>query len=578
MFGTGDVTKEKVEKFSELEWSQIIVLAMYNNGQNKLYETNEIYHLPEIIKYIKSKPWVKEPNSAIRSTLQSHTIQGNLLIKNSGKSFPLFDCIEENGKYLWRISKDGIEYVENNLTLYSDINQVEMNELNYQSEKLSYEYEIEQDDAENEPLNLDVRTCKIEFDKYDPNVKTLLDCYLEGDLILHPPYQRNYVWDKQKASNLIESLLLNVPIPIVFTAEDGDKEEVIDGQQRLTSIFSFVLGKLPDGKVFKLSPLKILTHLSGKTYAELDETYQKQINKRTIVINKIKSSSNEDIKFEMFERLNTNITKLNAQELRNCMYRGSLNDRIKELAQYQPFQQLTTTQNDRMTNEELVLMFATFISKDYHQYKGGGIKRYLNEYMCKNRYAEKQELAELEKQFKKSVDLTKHVFGDTAFRIFSFYKDTDRTYFDSRKINQGLYLIIMYWFSIYEKNQVTPYGDLIREEMLNLQTSNAEFINSLTGSGTNSKENMILKFDVWGNKLKEILGFPSNEPRIFTYELKQCLFDSKNQQCDLCNQKIHSIDDAEVDHIECYSHGGKTIPENARLVHRYCNRRRGNLN
>jgi len=443
------------------------------------------------------------------------------------------------------------------------------------------EFEIE-DVADNEAFNIeDPESCRIDYEPSNPTVQALYDNYLEEDLILHPSYQRNFVWDKQKASNLIESLLLNVPIPIVFTAEAGYKEEVIDGQQRLTSIFSFIEGKFPDGKEFKLSPLKILKNLSGKKYSELEDVYKKRIKRRTIAVNKIKSTSHENIKFEMFERLNTNITKLNAQELRNCMYRGPLNDKIKELAKYQSFQQLTTTNNERMVNEELVLTFATFLQKDYHQYKGGGIKRHLNDYMCQYKKINEQGLLALEKQFKKSVDLTKHIFGNTAFRIFSVqsvynrYDASKDTKFDTQKINQGLYMIIMYWFSIYEKNQVMPYADLIREEMLNLQVHNNEFINALTGAGTNNKECMILKFDIWGNKLKEILGYPINEPRAFSYRLKQQLFDNENT-CTICGQKIHTIDAAEIDHITCYSKGGKTIPENARLTHRFCNRHRSN--
>jgi hypothetical protein len=228
-----------------------------------------------------------------------------------------------------------------------------------------------------------------------------------------------------------------------------------------------------------------------------------------------------------------------------------------------------------MGNEELVLIFATFLSKDYHQYKGGGIKRYLNEYMRQNQNLDQQGLFLLEKQFKKSVDLTKHVFGDKAFRIFSMNKNSSTTDFDTRKINQGLYMIIMYWFAIYEKNQIVPYADLIREEMLSLQIHNDEFIESLTGSGTNSKDAMILKFDVWGSNLKNILGYPASEPRAFSYELKRQLFNNNNI-CSLCGQQIHNIDDSEIDHITCYSNGGKTIPQNARLTHRYCNRKRGN--
>jgi 5-methylcytosine-specific restriction endonuclease McrA len=94
-----------------------------------------------------------------------------------------------------------------------------------------------------------------------------------------------------------------------------------------------------------------------------------------------------------------------------------------------------------------------------------------------------------------------------------------------------------------------------------IETSNTEMVNK--------------RFDIWSRRLIEILGYPGNvEPRMFSYELKKNLFDA-NPTCSICNQKLYDIDDCEVDHIEQYWKGGKTIPENARLTHRYCNRQRG---
>ena len=103
---------------------------------------------------------------------------------------------------------------------------------------------------------------------------------------------------------------------------------------------------------------------------------------------------------------------------------------------------------------------------------------------------------------------------------------------------------------------------------------NDEFRDTLIGSGTNSRTKTIKKFEIWRDTLKGIIGYPINEPRSFSYKLKFELFE-QDKTCKICNQRINNVDDSEVDHIECYWKGGKTIPENAQLVHRTCNRIKG---
>ena len=189
-----------------------------------------------------------------------------------------------------------------------------------------------------------------------------------------------------------------------------------------------------------------------------------------------------------------------------------------------------------------------------------------------------EEIKYKEEKFKKSIDIIKLMFKDgEAFRVFG-YDEKNKCYsFEKTKINQGLYLILMYWFTMYEKNQIMPYLDILREELLNLQTHNDNFVFSLTGSGTNNASSVLTKFDIWGDSIKKILGYPHNQPRTFSYSLKEQLFNA-NKTCSICGNKIHNIDDCEVDHIECFSKGGLTVRENARLTHRYCNRHRATKN
>jgi len=277
----------------------------------------------------------------------------------------------------------------------------------------------------------------------------------------------------------------------------------------------------------------------------------------------------------MFERLNINITKLNEQELRNCLYRGEYNTFLKTLSERKDFQKIIDSPkySIRMLDVELVLMFCAFHNKHYSKFKGS-VKQFLNKDMEKyQNNLDETTKKELESNFKKSVEIIKDIFGDKAFKIFNYHEKIKEYSFDSKKLNQGLYLTLMLGFINYEKNQIQGYYDLIREELLNLQTHNSEFLDSLIGSGTNKKENIMKKIDIWETTLKKIMGYPKKEPRAFSRELKEKLF-NENSTCKLCGQRINNVDDSEVDHIKCYWEGNKTIPENAQLTHRYCNRKK----
>jgi len=142
-----------------------------------------------------------------------------------------------------------------------------------------------------------------------------------------------------------------------------------------------------------------------------------------------------------------------------------------------------------------------------------------------------------------------------------------------KKVNQGLFDVLMYGFTTYEQNQVMPYKDALKEELFWLMVYNDDFLGAISGAGTGTKEKFIRKNEIWLASLKNIIGKPKIEPRCFSWEIKNQLWE-KNPVCSICEQQIESIDDAEVDHIEFYWRGGKTIPVNARLAHRFCNRSR----
>jgi hypothetical protein len=127
----------------------------------------------------------------------------------------------------------------------------------------------------------------------------------------------------------------------------------------------------------------------------------------------------------------------------------------------------------------------------------------------------------------------------------------------------------MFGFTAYEKPHIYPNLDAIREAFIDLMANNDAFISAIELS-TSSKQAIETRFDLWRATLKKIVGTTTLEPRCFSFALKSKLYD-KDPSCSICQQMISSIDDSAVDHIEQYWQGGKTINENARLTHRYCN-------
>jgi hypothetical protein len=435
--------------------------------------------------------------------------------------------------------------------------------------------ENDDDSASLEPV-LAKRT--IYSDQGDPEVDSLYNRYKRGKLVVQSDFQRRFVWDRAKSSRLMESALLDVPLPVIYLSQENDgKEYVIDGQQRLTAFFSFIDGAFPDGKPFLLTNLRVFTELIGKSYVELAEGLQDKIRFCKIRAITFRKESQPDLKFEIFERLNTGAVPLNDQELRNCIYRGPYNDLLKELSRDEDFRSLLgfQTPDKRMKDVEYVLRFAAFFHATYLKYKPS-IARFLNEDMRTNQFMSADSASKLRQAFKNAVSLTKSAFGDHAFkRFFAGTEDNRNGYWEPHRFNVSLYDVLMYTFAREDKNRVMQNLDSIREALIHLMTRDQQFIDAIE-LGTSGSQSVTRRFDIWRQYLQQIIGVGQKEPRCFSLFIKKQLFE-ENNVCALCGQSIHDIDDAEIDHDIQFWRGGKTVPENARLTHRFCNRARSRL-
>jgi len=432
--------------------------------------------------------------------------------------------------------------------------------------------ELEKVDEDDVDLDIEVSQRKIIWQAKDFSIREFLTMKNDGELTLQPIYQRNFVATDLIASKLVESILLDVPIPVVYLAEEQDGSySVIDGQQRLTSFLSFLEGKFPDTRPFKLSGLRVLPELNRKLFTELENELQKKIRSTTIHSIIIKKESNPDIKFEIFERLNTGSTRLNEDEIRNTVYRGSYIELLAELSENQIFHDLIQKDNfkKRMLYRGMILRFLALSEKSYLNYKSS-MKQFSNKELRDNRNLSIEKRKEYKARFEHCLDLVKIVFGSTAFRRYIPGLNEEGGKWASTQINMSLFDLQMVGFVNFSKNEVLSKSDAIREELLNLMAIDVEFQN-LIGFKTSDTDNVKKRFKIYMEMLDRVIGDKKYSERNFSFAVKEELF-KNNPYCAISGQKILSIEDSEVDHIIPYSKGGKTEKSNAQLVLRYFNR------
>ncbi|WP_249605173.1 DUF262 domain-containing protein [Chromobacterium sp. IRSSSOUMB001] len=279
-------------------------------------------------------------------------------------------------------------------------------------------FEIETDSEVPDPEEVPIRERKVVTQPYDFNVDSLIIQIKNSTIFLkplseRPDFQRKYVWNDKLASRLIESILLNIPIPPCYLSQNEDYElDVIDGQQRLYSLFRFIENQ------FKLTSLEVIKELNGLRFHEIDHKLQRQIKTHTIRCVLITNESHPEVKFDVFERLNTNTAPLNAQELRNCIYRGSLNSLIKELSTDTNWLRILGKKapDPRMRDEELILRFFAFKIKGIENYKTPQ-KHWLNEVAKDGRKLSTEEVNQFKEKWDRAIQNSLIWFNEkTCFR------------------------------------------------------------------------------------------------------------------------------------------------------------------
>jgi hypothetical protein len=251
----------------------------------------------------------------------------------------------------------------------------------------------------------------------DYNLGTLSDLIDSKTIDLSPRHQRRFRWDPVRQSRLIESFLMNVPVPPVFLNEDDwGRYSVIDGKQRLTAIHQFMKDRL------SLTGLQVFGDLNGMALSKLPANLQAAIrtrpNLRTVIILR---QSDTDVKNEVFHRLNTGGVHLNAQEVRNNAFPGPLNDLIMRLSEMPLFHEMLRIRSRQrsaiyreMRDAEFVLRFFTF-ERNWDTFRGG-MERQMDSFMRQNQRMAKKDLAAASGRFLKALETVRASFGDHCFQ------------------------------------------------------------------------------------------------------------------------------------------------------------------
>lgn len=294
------------------------------------------------------------------------------------------------------------------------------------------------------------------------------------DFIISPEFQRNEVWTAKQKSELIESILMGLPIPLIYLFETKDgKKAVVDGRQRLTTFTKYMNNQ------FALKDLRMLPNLNGKKFEKLESILQSKIEDYQIMAYVIQPPTPERIKFDIFDRVNRGGTQLNNQEMRNALYQGNATKLLNDLSDLENFKNATgnSIKPDRMKDKYIILRFIAFYLL-YEKKLPSDItyKSNIDDFLAStmeylNDIASYNDLDYIKNVFEKAMDLSFNLFKYNGFR----FKSNDK----KRPVNMALFEALSYLYSII--NDSTK----LKKEVIELKQKFDEsefFIRNVDGS------------------------------------------------------------------------------------------------
>lgn len=308
--------------------------------------------------------------------------------------------------------------------------------------------------------------------------------------VLDPDFQRGFVWGKDKQSRLIESILLRIPLPVFYVAEDKDgRLIVVDGRQRLTTLLHFLDNKLA-------LQLKDRPELDGKRFNGLDVRLQNRVEDCQLLFYIIDRSVPEQARLDIFERVNGGEV-LSRQQMRNALYNGPATTFLREEAETALFRAATggSLNAGKMQDREMINRFCSFLLLDLEAYRGD-----MDEWLAKGlevmNKAPLEELDQLRSRFRQAMRNSHVVFDRQAFR-----KHTSQNQRRS-VLNASLFDVMSTGLARYSESRVQEKAEVLRQNFFELM-GNDEFIKAIT-YGPNGPGQVRTRFRIANAMFREV--------------------------------------------------------------------------
>lgn len=322
------------------------------------------------------------------------------------------------------------------------------------TEKIDDPIELEDQDeleltAHPHPMGTETQ---IRIAKEQSSVYELLRKESKGLLVLAPPFQRIDVWDKKHKSELIESILMGIPIPLIYLFEDEDGiRQIVDGKQRITALKEFMNNR------FTLSELSMLPDLKGQKFEQIPTLLQAKLEDYQLQTYVIQPPTPESVKFNLFERVNRGGVNLNKQEMRHALYQGKATTLLEELANSREFKLATGfgVKSNRMRDRYLILRFIAFYLYFTNQLPNVQYRSDIDGFLASvmrfiNHQAPNDLVDHVRSVCLSGMRNTATILGENGLRF------APKVGGNKRPINMGLFEMLVFVFSYIDLSTINP--------------------------------------------------------------------------------------------------------------------------
>lgn len=438
----------------------------------------------------------------VRFTIKGEQSEKAFFLRNEGKKFYLTGDTADSEKY--EVQKDEFTNIftlvdKNIFEEPSDVveeRMVGLSENWIEAQSQGLEADNEETPQSRKP-GYGPKDIIVNPDNY--SISDLMRMVENGDIEIAPRFQRNFVWDKTRQSRLIESVFLGLPLPAIYLSEyDDGRMTIVDGLQRISTIRDFMNDKL------RLCNMEYFDYCNGRTFSELKlpDLQLRRFYRTQITCFKIDYRSPNQLKYDLFRRLNTGGKALNDQEIRNCLSRSHVQDALYSMASSEEFKTATcgSIKDTRMAAQESALRFICFYNL-YTSASGlsgydGNMSRILDSCVEELNEFSIQELNKYVDLFKNSMSQAYSLFGEYAFRKVALdYNNTRKS-----AINKSLMVAVSVLLAAHKEYRGLTTSRELTGELAILLEKDRQLSDALSWS-TSSKKSILYVFECLKNNL-----------------------------------------------------------------------------